>query len=1208
MERVVFVSVYIDKDLYASCLVDNSFIHNNCLCATVGFDNTHDNQNISVRYNQFLKEYDFSSSAWFVFCHSDWEVREDVVPLFEQLDKNSLYGPIGAVLLYDSCGGLVREYRGQCFEKKRDGTNERHQRCVLTDTGVIVDTFDCQCLIVHSSLVEKYNLRFDDNLKFDLYVEDFCINAKLAHNIKSKIVNIKCCHWNQLDDISQRPQYFDDLVKLNQKYPDSLFAGVVTLLGGKSTSVSKGYANRLPELVYGISATDARGTVYHVSVDPNEQNDAKALLYQFVTPGSIVLDVGCACGDLGVALKTYKACTLYGLEYNFDSVVVARSTGAYEAVRQVDLNLLGDDEYPEYASKFDYMIFGDVLEHLYCPQEVLRKMLGYLKPGGRLLISLPNIAHASIKANLLLNDFSYTDVGLLDRTHIRFFTHKSIPSFLAENKIVIEKYNYTVWDILGFQPENPYPYLPASVKNFLLRDPHSYVCQYVINSVVRADLSFQECVNLNCVLHNIDEQCNYFLKRYKTSFLATSFYAKTHLLMVKCIVGLCMLPSVYVYAGSLVACVQGLRKGKAFFEEVALHHYIVEDKVESKGRLLQAFVRRSFKFAMTLKRARSLRTALGKVKRFLMSRFISTNNGSSLIGSDLATRSRYASYILRTEPQTEEDLCAISLKINSWAVPPILTLHMHVGVNVLESARATICSVVRQLYPHWEMVLTAPPQVYGNLEALLKEFSDDRRMRIVIYDDPEFDLPENIALNVAEGQFFIILDGGDLLPIHALYYIALEIVEYPGARLIYSDADVITDGIRHSPFFKPDWNEELFLNQDYLCRLSAYKTILLRENSGFRREYVPCQAYDAALRLAVSGTPSAIRHIPRVLYHYGHNDFCLFNEDSREKGRQAVVAYLKAKDIDATVVSTEKKLNQITYSVKMPLPMVSCIIGMKDKAAMTRTCLKGILQETDYYNLEVILVDNESVEQESFALFDDLQTEKRVRIIHWDRPFNYSQIQNMAVNEAKGAFVALLNNDIEIICPEWLREMVGYAQRPQIGAVGARLLFANDSLQHAGIILGPNGAVGHAFRDLHKDTQLQKNLAHAARWISGVTAACLVISKEKYLAVGGFNEKELQIGYNDVDFCIRLHLLGYNNVYTPHATLRHLESISRGKDVDPIKRSREQSELQYIISRYGQLLRSDPQYNLNLSFLGTNYDVLEESEPLRLRDVSVLRF
>lgn len=1232
MSNIVLISVFIDRGLYASCVTSNPFVQNNPLINIFGIDNTIDNQCISKRYGQFLDSYDYSVPAWFVFCHSDWELREDITPLLETLDSESIYGPIGAILHKNPDSSLVREYRGQCLEKKRDGSNTRQQRCQLTNTGVLVDTLDCQCVIVHSSLVEKYSLRFDEKLNFNLYVEDFCINAKESYGIESKILNVRCCHWNQADNMIDRDDYFDDLDYCNNKYPDKLYAGIVTLIGGRSTTTMASQCeNIMPQIIKVSNSPDARSTIYRVpEVVPDAPNESKSMVYRYISPNSTVLDVGCACGDLGVALRQHKSCKMHGLEYNSESVIIAQGTGAYEQVRQVDLNLLSDNQYPEYARKFDWIILGDVLEHVYNPQEVLRKMLAYIKPEGRFLISLPNLAHASIKAGLLLGDFTYTDVGLLDSTHIRFFTHKTIPAFLAKNLLKVEDYECTAANLYGFQPEDPYPHLSIPVKQAIFQDPHSFVCQYVMKVQYAPAESFASCLQANAVLHSLDESRNPFLKTYREQAISVYaplasignglffcvlqrfghkvgrlvYFKKIRGLLVKCVMGALLVPASFVYAGNIRDWLRGVCDGKKFFAAVLSNQGNITHKTQEQNSVFHELARKMLNRAALLKDTNSLRITFGGLRAALQGLAASTkskgNDVPQLMGKSHSEDAvRYASYMQRFEPRTEQDFAGIAAEIHSWSETPLLSLHLHVEVGYFSQLQQTVRSVLSQLYHNWELSITFPSDLDESSRTYLKkDLSCNSRVHLIQVDGNS-NLPENIALRACSGTFFISLGIGDQIPSFSLYFVAREILAHPKSHIIYSDTDVLVCGVRQKPFFKPDWNEELFLGQDYVCRLVAYKTQLLKEIEGFRKEMEPCQFYDATLRLALNSSNAQIRHIPRVLYHYGHDNFCLFTEAQREKSTLAAGSYLQNKNLIAEVCGQENGTNRVVYTMIDPLPMVSCIVAMRDKAAMTANCIRSILQDTDYANLEILLVDNGSSEAESFAFFDSLQKESRVKIIHWNRPFNYSEIQNMAVREAKGKFIALLNNDIEIKDPQWLKEMVSHSQKSHIGAVGTKLLFANDTLQHGGVILGPNGCVGHVFRDLPLDVSKQKNIAQVARWISAVTGACLVVDKQKYLEIGGLNEKDLGIAFNDVDFCIRLALAGYQNLYTPHTKIYHLESQSRGLDVDPVKKQRAETEQNYIVENYAHLLNADPFYNPNLSFYGTNYDVIATAEQSR---------
>jgi len=473
-DKLIFISVINNKELYEKCVLNNSCIIKNKI-ETHCLDNTKNNEFISKRYNDFLDNYDFSIPSWFVFCHQDWEIRENIESKLTNLNKNKLYGPIGTILHKKTDGNVIREYRGSCYEKKRDGSEERLQVCHINNTGAIVDTFDCQSLIMHSSLVEKYNLRFDKELTFDLYVEDFCINSKIKHNIESCILNLNCCHWSQVANMDERPEYFKQLSYLNQKYNDYLFAGVITLIGNNKGNKIGGIKNITPALKY----TTERSHIYKTDVDINNTNDSRSLMCNMVKNEACVLDVGCACGDMGLALKKNKNCQVYGLEYDAGSIDIAKSTNAYEEISQVDLNIFDETLFKQYYNKFDYIIFGDVLEHLYNPQKILDIFKIFLKKDGFFLLSIPNVAHASIKANLLLDDWTYTDIGLLDRTHLRFFTYKSILKFLSEISLTINDLQTTLYNLNGRQP-NDISVLPKEIIKFITDNPHSHVAQYVI--------------------------------------------------------------------------------------------------------------------------------------------------------------------------------------------------------------------------------------------------------------------------------------------------------------------------------------------------------------------------------------------------------------------------------------------------------------------------------------------------------------------------------------------------------------------------------------------------------------------------------------------------------------------------------------------------------------------------------------------------------
>lgn len=483
---MTFISVVRDFEMYERLVRRNAFTQGADFLA---YDNRQKNEPIAVLYNRFLDAYDYGNEDWFIFCHEDWELKEALVPLLEKLNPDVLYGPVGAILL-KTCDGWVREYRGCCHEKSKAGTNERVLIGQHMATGTPVDTFDCQCLIVHSSLIARTRARFDEQLRFDLYVEDFCLSLRLNHNVPSKILQVLCCHWSQVPDLRERTDYFKNLAYLDEKYRDHSFAGVVTLIGkGGQPQKNENCRNAL----FTIREIENKSLTYKSTVPST--NDPRRHFIDWIASGEEppkILDVGCACGDLEVALKREKNARVWGMEYDAGSVRFAKATQTFEDVFEVDLNTLDPHQYLQFAGFFDYILLGDVLEHLMRPGDVLEKLKLFLKDGGMFLISLPNIAHASIKADLLLNRFIYTKVGILDRTHLRFFTHVSIPPFLAEAGLEITEVRLTGMGYQGLQPECAFPFLDAVTRKTILNDVYSYVCQFVMKCAVPHGLTAGE--------------------------------------------------------------------------------------------------------------------------------------------------------------------------------------------------------------------------------------------------------------------------------------------------------------------------------------------------------------------------------------------------------------------------------------------------------------------------------------------------------------------------------------------------------------------------------------------------------------------------------------------------------------------------------------------------------------------------------------------
>jgi GT2 family glycosyltransferase len=414
--------------------------------------------------------------------------------------------------------------------------------------------------------------------------------------------------------------------------------------------------------------------------------------------------------------------------------------------------------------------------------------------------------------------------------------------------------------------------------------------------------------------------------------------------------------------------------------------------------------------------------------------------------------------------------------------------------------------------------------------------------------------------------------------------------------LIYSDEDKVTiEGKRYDPYFKCDFNYDLFLSQNMISHFGVYKTAVLRQVGGFREGLEGSQDYDLALRVMEAAGPQAIHHIPRVLYHWR------VLPESTASGAEAkpyatiaaaraVQEHLTRSKIAGTVRSADDAVmyQRIVYALPEQEPLVEIIIPTRDAANLVKQCVDSIKERTTYRNYLITIIDNGSVKPETFDLFRSYEGDPRIRVVRDDSPFNYSALNNRIALASEAEFVCLLNNDIEVITPEWLSELVSVALQDNVGAVGAKLLYPDDTIQHAGVYLGMGGLAGHGHKYLPRNAPGYFCRAVLRNAVSAVTAACLVIRTSIYREVRGLDEG-LVIAFNDVDFCLRVRDAGYRNVWTPFAELYHHESASRGYEDTPEKMARFVEEIEFVKKRWGDALWNDPFYSPNLSIDSTDF-------------------
>lgn len=528
--------------------------------------------------------------------------------------------------------------------------------------------------------------------------------------------------------------------------------------------------------------------------------------------------------------------------------------------------------------------------------------------------------------------------------------------------------------------------------------------------------------------------------------------------------------------------------------------------------------------------------------------------------------------------------------IRAFTTRPKISIIMPVYNPPLDLLREAIESVRAQLYGEWELCIADDASTNPEIAEALKAFArQDKRIKVVLrQENGHISHASNSALELASGDFIALMDNDDLLPEHALYWVARSILENPDAGMFYSDEDKIdSEGKRTSPYFKCAWNAHLCRSQNMICHLGVYRTELVRALNGFRPGFEGAQDYDLALRCADALKPSGIVHIPRVLYHWRIHQGSTALAGAEKPyaalaGVKALEEHLQRKHCKGSVELLPTGMYRVHYEVPSPQPMVSLIIPTRNAEALVRQCIDSIMQRSTYANYEIILIDNGSDDPSALAYFTSLQQSERVRVIRDDSPFNYSALNNMAVREAKGEFVCLVNNDIEIISPNWLEEMVGLAALPEVGAVGARLWYPDNRLQHGGVIVGVGGVAGHSHKYLPKGDHGYFCRAELVQEFSAVTAACLVIRKSTFLTVEGLDEQNLKVAFNDVDFCLRVGEAGYVNVWTPYAELYHHESATRGHENTPEKQARFSQEVHHMKARWPKL-QEDYCYSPNLT-------------------------
>lgn len=554
---------------------------------------------------------------------------------------------------------------------------------------------------------------------------------------------------------------------------------------------------------------------------------------------------------------------------------------------------------------------------------------------------------------------------------------------------------------------------------------------------------------------------------------------------------------------------------------------------------------------------------------------------------------RYTRWVHVMDTPSAAELTGLQVRAAQLGSAPVISVILFPEPRDASLLDRAVVSIRAQVYQAWEVCLVLPGESAAVGAAVRRHAAEDPRIRLVPGGTcPAAAAARNIGLAAATGQFVTVIDGTDVLPAQALLGIAEAIERHPDAALIYADEDRIdARGNRHDPWFKCDCNRELLLTHDAISRPAVYDRGVVHEIGGWRENVSGAEDHDLALRVVEAVGPRRVVHVPRILCHRGspvHGGAMAADES----GRRAVWDLLQSRGRDAVVEAAPEApgRHRVRYPLPATPPLVSIMICTRDHERLLSLAIESITSRTTYPRYEIVIVDNGSVEPRAIACLARLAGRPDVRVLRDDGPFNYARLNNRAAASARGEVLCLLNDDVEVLTPGWLEELVSFAVQPDVGAVGARLWYPDGTLQHGGVILGIGRDVGHAHPRISRGDPGYHGRAVLQQELSAVTAACLAVRAELFAAVAGLDER-LGVAFNDVDFCLRLGQAGYRTVWTPYAELVHHESASRGVDDTPAKRARAEREAELLHGRWGESLRRDPFYNPNLSHAAADFSV-----------------
>jgi GT2 family glycosyltransferase/2-polyprenyl-3-methyl-5-hydroxy-6-metoxy-1,4-benzoquinol methylase len=919
-----------------------------------------------------------------------------------------------------------------------------------------------------------------------------------------------------------------------------------------------------------------------MEVDLQNKQSSQTRLVLLTGRDKDVLEVGPAQGYMTKVLQE-RGCRITGIEVD--------PVAAQEAAQYCERMIVGDIERLSFRrtfrkKRFDVVIYGDVLEHLVDPGRVLAETARILKPGGQVLASIPNVSHGSVRLSLLAGQFRYTKTGILDNTHLRFFTKETMKELFEDAGYRILRSVPIIVDPFGpdfgFHEESFPPYLVYSVR----QDPDAHALQYVIRAEpdrkARVRRPRRRRPKVSKAVDQLGEHIAWLEKEHteknltiqrrdgmiveRDAIIAASESTVSELeRSVRNRDGrISKMESQILEMGERIAERDAAIADKELRLAAALAQY--EALTSSISYRVTQRIRRLFiKIAPSGTRRHSALYMVGRGLDILMTHGWRAFFGRILrvwrwlprlfrrpqppgrplpVGPvDLLSFDDQYQLWLKAQEPTADEIDRLHQVIVALEYRPLISVIMPVHNTSSRWLQQAVDSVIAQAYENWELCIgDDASRRWGTRRVLRSIRRQDPRIRVTrIRRNAGISAATNAALALATGEYVAFLDHDDELRPHALAEVIRRLNENRELDLIYTDEDKLdVDGALVEPFFKPDWSPDLLMSVNYLNHLTVVRREFVEQLGGLRSEYDGSQDYDLFLR--ISERTDRIGHIPLPLYSWrkaeGSAATEVYAKDfAYEAGKRALTDALRRRRLDGEV---EDALVRGRYRVRYRIegnPLVTVIIPTRDKVAMLRRCIESIRKLSTYERYEIVIVDNQSRELQTMEYLKSFEG----RVLDYPHPFNYARIMNFAAEQAGGDYLLMLNNDTEVASPEWMEAMIEHAQRPEVAAVGARLLYPDGRVQHEGIIIGFVG--GSAGNVDHGDFFA---LGETIRNCSAVTGACMMVRPEVFWELGGFEER-LGVAFNDVDFCLRAREKGYQIVYTPYAQLYHHESATRGR-------------------------------------------------------------